>query len=148
MKKIFGLILAGGVLILLVSAATAQWPGGHGPDRGMGYGRGEMGQGGRQMGHEMRGGHGMGWGGGKANCPGLRGTTTAAITKENAKELAQKYADTNLPGFKVERVLPFSGMHHTVHSVELKNSEGELRTFHVNPFGDVMPFGGTWRSGS
>ena len=155
MKKIFGVILAGGALILLVSAATAHWSGGNGPGRGMGYsrgemghGRGEMGHGGRGMGHGMRGGHGMGWGGGEANCPGLRGTSTAAITQESAKDLAQKYADTNLPGFKVERVLPFSGMHHTAYAVELKNSEGELRTFHINPFGNVMPFGGPWRSGS
>ncbi len=148
MKKIFGVILAGGALILLVSAATAQWPGGHGPGRGMGYDRSEMGHGGRGMGYGMRDGHGMGWGGEEAKCPGLRGTTTATITQENAKDLAQKYADTHLPGFKVERVLPFSGMHHTVHAVELKNSEGELRTFHVNPFGNVMPFGGPWRSGS
>jgi len=97
------------------------------------------------MGHGMRGGYGMGWGDREANCPG---TSTATITQENAKELAQKYADTNLPGFKVERVLPFSGMHHTAYAVELKNSEGELRTFHINPFGNVMPFGSPWRSGS
>ena len=94
-------------------------------------------------------GRGMGSGGHReAMCPGLRGETTAAITQDNAQELAQKYADTHLPGFKVERVLPFSGRHHTVYAVELKDTEGELRTFHVNPFGDVMPFGGPWRSGS
>ena len=147
MKKVLGVILAGGALILLVSAATAQWPGG-GRGRGMGHGPGDMGHGRWEMGYGMRGGHGMGWGDREAHCPGFRGTTTAAITKENAKELAQKYADTNLLGFKVERVLPFSGRHHTVYAVELKNTEGELRTFHVNPFGDVMPFGGPWRSGS
>ena len=141
MKKFLGVILAGGALILLVSAATDHWSGGNGPGRGMGFSRGEMG-------HGMMGGHGMGWGGGEANCPGLRGTSTATITQENAKELAQKYADTNLPGFKVERVLPSGGMHHTAYAVELKNSEGELRTFHINPFGNVMPFGGPWRSGS
>ncbi len=124
MKKFLGVILAGGALILLVSAATAQWPGGHGAGRGMGFSRGEMGHGGWQMGHGMRGGYGMGWGDREANCPGLRGTSTATITQENAKELAQKYADTNLPGFKVDRVLPSSGMHHTAYAVELKNAEG------------------------
>ncbi len=148
MKKILGVILAGGALILLVSAATAHWSGGNGPGRGMGFSRGEMGHGGWQMGYGMRGGHGMGWGDGEANCPGLRGTSTTTITQENAKELAQNYADTNLPGFKVERVLPSGGRHHTAYAVELKNSEGELRTFHINPFGNVMPFGGPWRSGS
>ncbi|MFB3107766.1 MAG: hypothetical protein ACE1ZE_00185 [Candidatus Binatia bacterium] len=148
MKKFLGVILAGGALILLVSAATAQWPGGHGPGRGMGFSRGEMGHGGMGMGHGMRGSHGMGWGDREANCPGMGGTSTATITQENAKELAQKYADTNLPGFKVERVLPSGGMHHTAYAVELKNAEGELRTFHINPFGNVMPFGGPWRSSS
>jgi len=148
MKKFLGVILAGGALILLVSAATAQWPGGHGPGRGMGFSRGEMVHGGMGMGYGMRGSHGMGWGDGEANCPGMGGTSTATITQENAKELAQKYADTNLPGFKVERVLPSGGMHHTAYAVELKNAEGELRTFHINPFGNVMPFGGPWRSSS
>ncbi len=148
MKNILGVILAGGALILLVGAATAHWSGGNGPGGGMSFSRGEMGHGGWQMGHGMGGGHGMGWGGGEANCPGMRSTSTATITQENAKDLAQKYADTHLPGFKVERVLPFSGMHHSVYAVELKNSEGELRTFHINPFGNVMPFGGPWRSGS
>ncbi len=148
MKKILGVILAGGALILLVSAATAHWSGGYGPGRGMGFSRGGMGHGGGGMGYGMIGGHGMGRRDGEAKCPGLRGTTTATITQENAKELAQKYADTNLPGFKVERVLPFSGRHHTAYAVELKNSEGELSTFHINPFGNVMPFGGPWRSGS
>lgn len=149
MKKVLGVIVAGGALILLVGAATAHWAaGGHGPGWGMGYGQGGMGHGGWEMGYGMSGGRGMGWGRGEANCPGPRGETTAAISQENAQELAQKYADTYLSGFKVERVLPFSGRHHTVYAVELKNSEGELRTFHVNPFGDVMPFGGPWRSGS
>ena len=147
MKKIFGMILAGGALVILVGAATAHWPGGNGPGGGMGYGPGGMGHSGREMGR-MMGGRGMGSGHREAMCPGLRGETTAAITQDNAQELAQKYADTHLPGFKVERVLPFSGRHHTVYAVELKDTEGELRTFHVNPFGDVMPFGGPWRSGS
>ncbi len=148
MKNILGVIFVGGALMLLVGAATAHWSGGNGPGSGMGDGRGGMGHSGREMGHGMMGGRGTGWGRGEVKCPGLRRETTAAITQDNAQELAQKYADTHLPGFKVERVLPFSGGHHTVYAVELKNTEGELRTFHVNPFGDVMPFGGPWRSGS
>ena len=148
MRKLIGVILAGGAVALLVTVASAHWQGGNGPGRGMAYGPGAGGESGWEMGYGMRGGHGMGWGRGEGNCPGFRGASSSAITQDNAKELAQKYADTYLPGFKVERVLPFGGMHHTVYAVELKNTEGELRTFHVNPFGDVMPFGGPWRSGS
>jgi len=62
--------------------------------------------------------------------------------------LAQHYTEQYLPGFKVERLLPFTGMHHTMYSVELKNPKGELCTLHINPFGNIMPFGGPWRSGS
>lgn len=85
--------------------------------------------------------------GGAYECPGWTETTTE-ITEDKAKELAQNYADQYLPGYGVERVLPFTGMHHTMYSVELKNKEGELRTFHINPFGYIMPFDGPWRHGS
>jgi hypothetical protein len=85
-----------------------------------------------------------GWGG----YPGWSTTNTPEITEEKAKELAEKYADQYLTGFKVERVLPFAGMHHTMHSVEVQNSEGELRTLHINPFGNVIPYGGPCRGGS
>ncbi|NIO11301.1 MAG: hypothetical protein GTO40_26115 [Deltaproteobacteria bacterium] len=148
MRKLFGVILAGGALALLVGGAAAHWQGGYGPGRGMSYGPGASGEGRWEMGYGMRGRPGMAWGRGEGICPGFRGATSAAITEENAKEHAQQYADTHLPGFKVDKVLPFSGRHHTVYAVELKNSDGELRTFHVNPYGDVMPFGGPWRRGS
>jgi hypothetical protein len=59
--------------------------------------------------------------------------------------LAQQYADQYLAGFTVERVLPFTGMRHTMYSVELKNPQGELRTLHITPFGGVRPFGGPRR---
>jgi hypothetical protein len=64
----------------------------------------------------------------------------AAITEDKAKELAAAYADKYLKGFAVERVLPFTGRFHTMYSVELKNSAGELRTLRVNPYSNVMPF--------
>ena len=149
MKRVLGVLLAGGALILLVGAAAAHWESGYGPGRGkeMGYGGGHgMGYG-MMHGHGM--GHGMGWGAGRGDHPGWSGTATATapVNLEQAKVVAQKYADQYLPGFKVEKVLPFSGMHHTAYAVELKNAEGELRTFHINPFGNVMPFGGPRRSG-
>ncbi|HEX9880864.1 MAG TPA: PepSY domain-containing protein [Candidatus Binatia bacterium] len=140
MKKTIGILVAGGALVLLVGAATAQWQGGYGPGRG-----GEMGYG---MGYAMGGGPGMGRGFGPGNCPGWSQPASVEITLEKAKELAQHYADQYLPGYKVDRVLPFGGGGHTAYAVELKSADGELRTFHVNPFGNVMPFGGPWNRGS
>lgn len=103
----------------------------------------------------MMGGPGQGMMGGvgpgmmgrpTADCPGMAATEgTESITEEKAKELAQAYADRHLPGFTVERVLPFTGMRGTMYSVELKGPNDGARTFHVNPWGSVMPFGGPWR---
>ena len=132
MKKLLGLIAVTGGVLLLAGAATAHWAGNYGSGRwgGMGYGMG-----------------GREWEGAGFDCPGWTQTANP-VTEEKAKELAQNYADQHLPGYKVERVLPFTGMHHTMYSVELKNSEGEFRTFHINPFGYIMPFGSPWRQGS
>jgi len=80
--------------------------------------------------------------GGGTGCPGVETTTATEVTEDKAKELAQQYADKYLSGFTVDKVLPFTGMRHTMYSVELKNAAGEVRTIHINPFGNVMPFGG------
>jgi hypothetical protein len=88
----------------------------------------------------MGGGSGRGWRSGKAPCSGAQ-TTATQVTEDKAKELAQQYADKYLAGFTVDKVLPFTGMHHTMYSVELKDAAGEVRTLHINPFGNVMPFG-------
>ena len=98
----------------------------------------------------MAGGMGSGMMGpmmGAAGCPGLAGTgpPAASLTEEKAKEAAQVYADKYLKGFTVEKVLPFTGMHGTMYSVEMKGPNEELRIFHVNPWGNVMPFGGPGR---
>jgi hypothetical protein len=107
----------------------------------------QMGPGG--MGRGMWGGGmgpGMMGGGGQFNCPGAAAYGQAAqITEEQAKELAQQYADQYLKGFTVERVLPFTGRGGTMYSVELKGPDGQVRTFHVNHWGTVMPFGGPLR---
>lgn len=119
MKKILSVLVvvaAVTVFWVLAKIATAQWRGGYGP------GMGSMGPG-MMMG------------------PGF-GANATQITDENARELAQQYADKNLPGFKVERVLPSIGMPHSMYSVELKNAKGELRSIHITPFGGVMPFSG------
>ncbi len=136
MKRFLTVIVAGGALILLVGAATAHWGSADGPG---GWGR---------MGPGMMGDRGHGYTHGGADCPGWETTSTPQITEEKAKELATHYAEKYLPDFKVERLLPFAGMHHTMYSAELQNSKGEIRTLHINPFGNVMPFGGPWRSGS
>jgi hypothetical protein len=99
----------------------------------------------------MPGGTGPGMTGpmmGAGGCPGMAGghaTTQAAVTEEKAKEAAQGYADKYLKGFTVEKVLPFIGMHGTMYSVEMKGPNDEVRIFHVNPSGNVMPFGGPVR---
>ena len=134
MKKVLSAIAVAGGLTLLGGAAFAQWGGGPGWRHGYGMGPGMM-----------RGG-GPGWMASGAPCATYQ-EGAAEITEGKAKELATNYADQYLKGFKVERVLPFTGRFRTMYSVELKNDAGEVRTLHVNPFGNVMPFGGPWRRG-
>jgi hypothetical protein len=85
---------------------------------------------------------------GAAGCPGMTGmnATLPSLTEEKAKVAVQTYADKYLQGYTVETVLPFTGMHGgTMYSVEMKGPNEEVRTFHVNPWGNVMPFGGPRR---
>jgi hypothetical protein len=128
----------------VVAAAPPGW-GGPGPgwgagggwncpamERGMGPGMGR----GAMMGRGM--GRGMGWGPG-AGAPAA--SPAEAITEERAKEIATEYVGKYLPGYTVERVLPFQGRFRTAYQVELKGPAGEARTIHVNPWGQVRPFG-------
>lgn len=147
MKRFLGVAVAVVAVLVLAGEGFAQMGGPfYGPMYG-GWGAG-MGPGmmGGWAGRGMMGGRGQA---GAWNCPGLAGTGAAgesgAITEDKAKELAQQYADQYLKGFTVERVLPFTGMRGTMYSVELKGPEGQVRTFHVNPWGNVMPFGGPGR---
>ena len=129
MKKVLSAVAVAGGLALLTGVAVAQWAGGPGGGHFGGRGPGMMGGGGR------------GWMAGDAPCAGVTGAATE-VNEETAKELAAAYAGKHLKGFTVERVLPFTGRVHTMYSVELKNDTGELRTLHVNPWGNVMPFVG------
>ena len=134
MKRVLIVAMAATV-VLMTSAAFAQMRG----PWGGGYGSGHMG--GWMMG-------GAGPGGGPGFCPMYAGQSEATgVTEDRAKELAQAYADQYLKGFTVERVLPFTGPRGTMYSVELKGPAGELRTFHINRWGNVMPFGGPARRG-
>ncbi len=123
------------VIALLVGVAFAQ------------MGRGPIAGGSGTMGPGMMGGGMMAGTAGQTGCPGMTatGTTATQITEEKAKEVAQQYADRYLKGFTVEKVLHFTGMHGTGYSVELKGPQDEVWTFHINPWGNVMPFGGPWR---
>ena len=119
MKRVLTGLVAGAGLLALVGVAAAQMGGPGGGRWGVGH---------RGMGRAI-------------DCPGVSATATE-ITEEKARELAQQYADKYLAGFTVERVLPFTGMRHTMYSVELKNAQGEVRTLRVTPFGGVAPFAG------
>jgi hypothetical protein len=141
MKRILSVAVVALAVLVLAGAGFAQpmWGGPAYGWMGQGMGPGMMGG---WAGRGMMGGQGGAW-----NCPGLAeaGTEPSAITEEKAKELAQQYADQYLKGFTVERVLPFTGRRGTMYSVELKGPEGQVRTFHINPWGNVMPFGGPAR---
>jgi len=137
MKRLLSVVLVAGGVLALAGEGVAGWDG-PGPGYwhmgpGMGYGR---------MGG-MMGGQGGGWNCPMAGGPGASGA--AAVTEEQAKQLVQQYADQYLKGFTVERVLPFTGMRGAMYSVELRGPDGQVRTFHVNPWGGVMPFGGPGR---
>ena len=145
MKRMILVVMPIALLTLVAGVAFGQmgWP-------GMGYG--QMGPG--MMGPGMMGG-GQGWYG----CPGMMGgmmgpgmmggpgwtAPQTPLTDEKAKELAQQYADSYLKGFTVERVLPFVGMGMTMYQAELTGPNNESRVLHINPWGNVMPFGGPWR---
>ena len=137
MKRFLSVALPVTAVVLLVGVAFAQMGG---PMAG-------------GMGGGMMGGGMMGQGGqaGQSNCPGMAAsgqqTPATQITEDKAKELAQQYANQYLKDFTVEKVLPFTGMHGTMYSVELKGHQDEVRTFHINPWGNVMPFGGPQRMG-
>jgi hypothetical protein len=141
-SKVKKLILASLIFSLALGAAAyAQAPGDYGPGWGMGWGRG-MGWGPGMGPGMMRGGPGpygqppcAGWGG--------PGSAQSQVTEENAKTAVQQYTDKYFTGYKIERILPFatmSGM--TMYQAELTGPDGVSRVLRVNPWGNVMPFGG------
>lgn len=150
-KKLIG----GAIVALALGLAAGAWA--HGP--GFSRGGGGWGGGGHMGPGMMGGGSGMGpgmMGGGSGMGPGAAGpegapcwqagptgATATQITDEKAKEVATSYTAKYLPGFTVERVLPFTGRHanYTMYQVELKGPKDEIRTLHINSFGQVMPFG-------
>jgi len=141
MGRIVSVVVAAVAVLWLVNASSAQMGGG----MGGGMGTGGMGGGmGGSMGGMMGGGH-MGAGGhmGSGMMGGNTGQrATPEITAEKAEQAAKEYATQNLPGFVVKRTIPVTGMHMTMYQAELSGPAGETRILHINPWGDVMPFGG------
>ncbi len=143
MKKTVSVMLAVPIVVALSSVAFAWGPGmGYGMGSGMGYGMGGYGMGPGAMGW----GRGAGVGPGAGICPGFAGPNAAtsnetAVTEEQAKKAATEYVAKYFPGYTVERVLPFTGRFATMYQVELKGPKGETRVLHVNPWGNVIPFG-------
>jgi hypothetical protein len=95
-----------------------------------------------------------------ANCPQLK-VTKEKITEDQARDLAQQYADKNLAGFKVVRPLGYGGGYQTVcykidspatgryqsfysveYSIDAQNPAAETRNLRVDQFGYVTEFSG------
>jgi outer membrane protein OmpA-like peptidoglycan-associated protein len=115
----------------------------------------------------QREGDAKGWMGGmshelvaSSNCPQLK-VTKEKISEDQARDLAQQYADKNLAGFKVVRPLGYGGGYSTVcykidspatgrhqsfysveYSIDAKNSAAETRNLRVDQFGYVTEFAG------
>ena len=115
----------------------------------------------------QREGDAKGWMGGmshemvaSANCPQLQ-VTKEKITEDQARDLAQQYADKNLAGFKVVRPFGYGGGYQTVcykidspatgryqalysveYSIDAKNSSAQTRNLRVDQFGYVTEFAG------
>jgi hypothetical protein len=150
MKKVLGVALAA-LLLLGISVVAMAW----GPGMGMGYGYGPgmmgygpQGQGGGWGPGAMMGGRG-GWGRGAGFGPGAgpcwqqgaTGATATAIDDAKAKQIATEYVTKNLPGYTVEKFVKFERPRGTMYQVELKGPKDEVRYIHINPFGNVVPFG-------
>lgn len=115
----------------------------------------------------QREGDAKGWMGGmshemaaSANCPQIQ-VTKERITEDQARDFAQRYADKNLPGFKVVRPLGYGGGYHTVcykidnpatgryqtfysveYSIDAQNAAAHTRNLRVDQFGYVTEFAG------
>jgi len=143
MKKTLGVAMVA-VLVLGLTGAAMAWCGG--PGMGMGYGPGMMGSGpqgqGGGWGPGMMGGRG-GRGPGAGPCwrQGAAGVSATAIDEAKAKEIATDYVTKNLPGYTVEKFVKFERPRGTMYQVELKGPKDEVRYLHINPFGNVIPFG-------
>ncbi|MEK7221139.1 MAG: hypothetical protein AAB253_08070, partial [candidate division NC10 bacterium] len=88
-------------------------------------------------------GPGAGFGPGAAPCgsQGATGVTATAIDEAKAKEIATDYVTKNLPGYTVEKLVKFERPRGAMYQVEVRGPKDEVRYLHINPFGNVIPFG-------
>jgi hypothetical protein len=152
MKKALSVAVAAVLVLGLSGLAMAWWggPGAGGPGWMMGgYGpQGMMGQGwgpGGGWGRGMGRGRGAGYGPGGGPCwqqGGPQGVKATAIDDAKAKELAGDYVKQNLPGYSVEKLVKFERPGGTMYQVEVKGPQSEVRYLHINPWGNVVVFGG------
>lgn len=144
MKRFLSVVAAVTGVLLVTGVAFAHM----GMGMGMGHMHGGAGGGPGWMHGGAGGGPGlMGPGAGGFACPGYQaaatqGQTPGAVTEDEAKALVDEYVKAYLPGFTVEKVVPFQGRRMVAYQAELKGPKGETRLLHVNPWGQVMPFGG------
>jgi outer membrane protein OmpA-like peptidoglycan-associated protein len=100
-----------------------------------------------------------GWGNySAADCPQPK-RTAVKITEDQARDLAQKYADKNFSGYKVEKPIGYGGgyettcyqmasdgayqiLHSVEYSIDVTTSRGDRRNLRVDQFGNVTPFSG------
>lgn len=127
MKKTAAII----AIVALTATAAIAYPGGfrgqggYGPCGGPGFG----GQG--QAGYGPCGGPGFGG-------PGFKGQAVSPVDDAGAKELVQTYLDTNLKGFKIVDTTKVEVPRGAMYSFEVKDANGNLFLFRVNPFGRLM----------
>jgi hypothetical protein len=127
MKKLLGVALVAGMVLVVTGMAMAQWAGpgqGHGPRGGM-MGRGAGGPGGGPCGNQQGG------------AP----VAATAIDEAKAKEIATEYVTKNLPGYQVEKLVKFDRPRGAMYQVEVKGPNNELQYLHINPWGNVRAFG-------
>lgn len=143
MKKVLSVAVVA-VLVLGLSGLAMAWWGG--PGMGHGYGsQGMMGQG-MGPGAGWGRGAGMGPGGGPCMRQGGRqgaqqGVQATTIDEAKAKELAAEYVKQNLPGYSVEKLVKFERPRGAMYQVEVKGPQNEVKYLHINPWGNIVPFG-------
>ncbi|ADD69697.1 conserved hypothetical protein [Denitrovibrio acetiphilus DSM 12809] len=106
----------------------------------MAYQGGFRGQGGGSYGGHGYGMMGGGFGGMGAGAPcyGLNGQPANPVDDAGAKTIVQDYLDANLKGFTIADIVKFETPRGGMYTVEVKDNNGNLFVFRVNPFGRLM----------
>ena len=116
-KTILALAIAVGLSVVLLSRSTAHWVEGTGVGK-----KGEM---------------AAEWAGSQSWVTPM--TPIADFSEEEARERVQSYFDKFFLDYEVVQVLPSVGRNHVMYVVQIFEPSGELRTVHINLWGDVIP---------